>query len=296
MPLASEVIINAPYIVPQQKDKILCALCCCGYCEEQSHIIPAFVFRYLKKTSPTGYLRGAGTPNQRVTDGPKHELLCGACEDRLSVWEGRFAQQIWRPLTEGLLGRDAFEYGDWLARFAVSVTWRALTSLLQRRKGGASSPEARRSIDTALQIWAEFLRGERTDVGAHQVQMFLMLDDDVVFTDLAPGFTSFYLERAVDHATFETSEGHELVVKMGRVILVGSIEAVRRGARCPAALATEGGFYVPVSERLPASVGDLVKSAHELWLAARDALSERQRLKVEEAVGKYMDRIRGDPR
>lgn len=113
-----------------RNSQISCALCRSSYCEEQSHVIPAFVIKYLKRTSPTGYLRGTRAPNQRLTDGPKHELLCGACEDRFSVWEGRFAQQIWRPLTEGRLGSEAFEYGGWLARFAVSVTWRALTSMV----------------------------------------------------------------------------------------------------------------------------------------------------------------------
>lgn len=278
-----------------RNSQIPCALCRISYCEEQSHVIPAFVIKYLKRTSPTGYLRGTSGPNQRLTDGPKHELLCGACEDRFSVWEGRFARQIWRPLTEGRLGSEAFEYGGWLARFAVSVTWRALTSMLQRGQGGASSLDARRSIDRALQVWAQFLRGERHDLGAHSVQMILMLDHDVVLTDLSPGFTSYYLARAVNYATFETSEGHDLVVKMGRVILVGCLDEARSGARSASALAPESGIYVPISERLPTSVGDLVKSAHESWLAACARLSERQRSVVNDAVRKCMEPRRGDP-
>lgn len=64
-----------------------CVLCDSEECVEDSHVIPAFVFRYLKKISITGHLRGGEQPNLRMGDGPKPRLLGPKGEDLLSVWE-----------------------------------------------------------------------------------------------------------------------------------------------------------------------------------------------------------------
>ncbi len=107
-----------------------------------SHVLPAFVFRWAKETSITGYLRFGKSPHRRAQDGLKVPLLCSRCEALLNLWERKFATQIFHPYNadEGL--RAA--YGDWMLKFCVSVSWRVLTYFTSL-DGLADWPEAKRS-------------------------------------------------------------------------------------------------------------------------------------------------------
>lgn len=61
-----------------------CALCGNEAELELSHILPKFLFRYQKKSSPTGNIRSVVNPNRIVQDGEKLPFLCGGCEDLFS--------------------------------------------------------------------------------------------------------------------------------------------------------------------------------------------------------------------
>src|SRR3989338_2133962 len=60
--------------------KMICKLCGINDELQNSHIIPSFIYRWLKETSGTGFLRFGQTPNKRVQDGLKDYLLCSSCE------------------------------------------------------------------------------------------------------------------------------------------------------------------------------------------------------------------------
>ena len=69
---------------------------CCKLCGEnrqilESHIIPKFVFRWMKNTGGLPYIRFSGSIDKRSQDGPKIKLLCEACEMLLNQWETEFA-------------------------------------------------------------------------------------------------------------------------------------------------------------------------------------------------------------
>src|SRR5437764_5294832 len=102
----------------------ICRLCGTTAVLQSSHVIPSFVFRWLKETSGTGHLRFAQEPNKRVQDGPKYEMLCRACEERFNEWETEFSVRVFHPMTQGRT--STVRYGDWMAKFCVSVSWRVL--------------------------------------------------------------------------------------------------------------------------------------------------------------------------
>ncbi|MFK5709841.1 hypothetical protein [Lysinibacillus boronitolerans] len=101
-----------------------CALCGSESELEESHIIPKFVYRTLKKNSPTGNMRMASEPNKKVQDGDKEKLLCGECEDLFNIDETLFANKVYHKFQQGTL--QNFEYSEWLERFIISVNWRGL--------------------------------------------------------------------------------------------------------------------------------------------------------------------------
>lgn len=100
-----------------------CALCHEIRELEESHIIPKFVFRYLRKTSH-GAVRNLDNPNKVVQDSEKHYLLCGDCEDLFSVYETKFANKIFYPYQKD--GVRKFSYDKDLFYFLTSVSWRSL--------------------------------------------------------------------------------------------------------------------------------------------------------------------------
>lgn len=76
----------------------ICALCNQESELRESHIIPKFVFDYIKETSATGYLRNVTSINRRLQDGPKRKLLCHDCEQKFSIAEKYFAETVFSPM------------------------------------------------------------------------------------------------------------------------------------------------------------------------------------------------------
>ena len=74
----------------------------CAFCGQQvplreSHVLPAFAFRWLRGRSGTGHIRHTDNPNRRVQDGLKLKWLCDACEGRFSRSETTFATKVFHP-------------------------------------------------------------------------------------------------------------------------------------------------------------------------------------------------------
>jgi hypothetical protein len=132
-----------------------CALCSSVAKLEQSHVIPQFVYR------------GLGQPG-----GPTRPLLCGACEDRFSLWESTFARDVFHPLVAGK--PVPVKYGPWLSKFAASVCWRILENA---RREHQLANCATTDVGICLKTWSDFLRGRRSDVGAHHLHLVAESDE-----------------------------------------------------------------------------------------------------------------------
>ncbi len=83
------LILDTLYVSSERKMEI------CKYCQEKdaikySHIIPSFVYKWIKETAATGYMRNNHEPNLRQQDGPKAPLLCVDCEKLFSEVENSF--------------------------------------------------------------------------------------------------------------------------------------------------------------------------------------------------------------
>lgn len=70
----------------------------CKYCLkkeaiENSHVIPSFIFEWIKMTSATKVMRSTENPNLRVQDGHKSALLCSDCEGKFAKVEELFKKE-----------------------------------------------------------------------------------------------------------------------------------------------------------------------------------------------------------
>ena len=144
-----------------------CRLCCKTKPLRVSHIIPAFVWAWLKKTS-VGGVRGSEIPNRRIQDGPKLPLLCEACEQMFSVWEREFSKNIFDPVHVGGPTPVGLPYrGTWALKFCVSVSWRALELL--KDHGLSHLPESQqRECEQTLETWRKFLTNALPHPGRHE--------------------------------------------------------------------------------------------------------------------------------
>ena len=142
----------------------------CALCERRarlldSHILPAFVFRWVRDTGATPYFRASNAPNRRVQDGLKMRLLCRDCEGLISTYEDAFARNVFYPFLRD--SSISVPYEEWLKKFCVSVSWRILVAAMKRATT-APHPNLREheeQIHLALDVWREFLLGRKATIG-----------------------------------------------------------------------------------------------------------------------------------
>jgi hypothetical protein len=170
-----------------------CRLCNLDAELQESHIVPAFVYRWQKRTSSTGYLRFGREVNRRVQDGIKPTFLCQECERRLSVWEIQFANSVFAPFHED--AQTAFEYDEWLAKFCVSISWRVLSYMQEFFP--ETRFDARHGADAkkATSVWADFLFGNRSDLDCFE-QHLVPLGEIAEANGRLPANFQRYLMRA----------------------------------------------------------------------------------------------------
>ena len=83
--------------------KGICKLCGKNDDLRESHFIPKFVGKWIKKTSVTGYIREKNEVQKRAQDIAKEHWLCGDCEQLFSRWEREFANKVFYPFVNCLL-------------------------------------------------------------------------------------------------------------------------------------------------------------------------------------------------
>jgi len=104
-----------------------CNLCKLDKPLENSHIIPKFIFKWLKK-SGTGFFRSGENFNVRVQDRISLPFLCATCEDLFGDLETYFSNKIFYPVVQEDI--ESFDYDERLIRFLISVLWRNMEHAL----------------------------------------------------------------------------------------------------------------------------------------------------------------------
>ncbi|MGX0902481.1 hypothetical protein ACSSV8_001045 [Roseovarius sp. MBR-79] len=231
----------------------------CGLCGvpgelQRSHIIPKFVFRWQKKTSPTGYLRTGQTIDRRQQDGFTQEMLCKKCEGDLSVFENRFKASIFDNAVQKKPSK--FTYDQWLSKFALSVVWRA-TQMDQfgGTVGSQLDDRSKALLDNAIAHWRNQLLGNESSYGRFPIHIFEHWQlHDANHEDL-PGIWNRYLNRhsVIRLIKNDPTELFVVYVKMGPVAIFGHISKPKkrwRGTR----INTAKGIYDSTDVRLPEDI------------------------------------------
>ncbi|WP_313294737.1 hypothetical protein [Pseudomonas sp.] len=104
----------------------------CALCDgknillKESHSIPKFAYDWLKETSSTNFIRDTRDVNVRHQDGPKKHLLCGGCEGKLSAWEKKLAEGLFKKIANYRKQNSVVVISEEIKLAVLSVFWRAL--------------------------------------------------------------------------------------------------------------------------------------------------------------------------
>lgn len=265
----------------------------CSLCEQtkklhQSHLIPKFVTKWLKKSSATGFIRVSPQMNQRSQDVLKEYMLCLDCESLFSSWETAVATYVFHPLVQ----RKApiFKYESWLLKFATSVSWRVFS--WYRRGDPTEYPQVSQDLmDKAMRTWKEFLLDHIEDPAPfdQHIILFDAIESSQNISGLPPNMNR-YLVRAVDvNLVLSNGEPAFVYIKMGRLAILGFIDCRHpehwKGTKVSLGAGTIGGDVGMPEEFLGYLKERATKVAREY-----DGLSERQRSVIEQSHRKDIER------
>ena len=200
-----------------------CALCRTGTAGVSSHIIPAFVFRWIRKTSPTGFFRDPANPNRRFQDGTRCALLCSECEERFSKLEALFARKVFTK-TNLKTDFESFDYSEYFHRFCVSVAWRSPWFIHHSAGERDRSDYHSARIAEALERWRQYLLEQAVDVGAFMLHFFVFDTPADVKNIDTPENLRWYFERGAEFNTVASECECYIFCKLCKIVIVGCIE------------------------------------------------------------------------
>lgn len=153
-----------------------CKLCGLNKELKDSHLTPKFIYKWLIKTSETGFLRTTENPNRKQQDGLKLKFLCAECEEKLSKLETFFSRKIFHEATKQNLGLYTVTELDY--RFVVSVLWRNSEYYISRGEGLENLTAGElSSIKRFNSICREYLNNERIDLDEYHIHVIPLTEE-----------------------------------------------------------------------------------------------------------------------
>jgi hypothetical protein len=267
----------------------VCRLCDKEANLEESHVVPSFVYKWLKDTSGTGFLRFGIAPNKRVQDGYKLFWLCADCEDRLNAWETKFANHVFHPFNKGDTARGAYE--SWLLKFCVSVSWRVLHFFIEEVDLNHFPAQLQANARRAHAIWKEFLLDRRFHPERHE-QHFLPLDtiESFIHPGMPPNINRYIL-RTVDIDAVWGGKDAFIYSKIGRFVIVGFLNMHRPKEWQGTKVHVQGGILKSQTYTLPVQFGEYFIAQARKFAEVQARISERQNKKIEESFWENIDRV-----
>jgi len=260
-----------------------CRLCGVTKKLQESHILPGFVFRWMKATSTTGYLRFGQQPNLRVQDGLKRHLLCGDCEGRFNHWETQFANKIFHPMTQGRAARAS--YGPWLLLFCASVSWRVLVYYIDGEHLGHMPAAILPSVERAEVIWREFLLGHRSRPERHEQHILPLpsgAGESYTHSEM-PTNINRYLFRTPDMCIASNDRDAFAYSKLGPFLILGFIAMSRPKQWVGTRVNVHGGTIGPRKYVMPKPFDKFICERASRVATLKEQISEKQTDKIREA-------------
>ena len=264
---------------------------------QNSHIIPAFVIRYIRETGliKGGGLRFSDQPNRVVQDGEKRHWLCKACEEEFSQDEQKFSERIFKPINTG--HQPALVYGEELLRFCVSLSWRTLLRYqeiecdeTEQRPLSELDEKDQEVIASAETEWRNYLNGEGQSSERFIHHICIVGEIDSSNTDLYVGINK-YIRRGIHQDIIRGKTLATIYTKLPGVFVFGILRDEETRAWYKTEVQPSGGT-LPWNEAvgLPNEFAPYLDRHAKKYQELPDSLSERQRKRTDQKVDRDVER------
>lgn len=268
----------------------ICALCNNEANLKESHLIPKFVGKWLKRTSATGYLRDIDNINKRQQDIPKEYLLCHDCEILFSGWEKLFSEQIFLPY----LDREQYvsSYKEWLAKFCASLSWRTLIHI--KRQNNDFNDESEYFLKQTTQAenhLRNFLLGNASNLDQYEQHIFPLSEIEKPPESLDfPSNINRYFLRSIGIDVLTGDEDIYTFTKLPTFLIIGIISSKYSKQMRSSRVSIKQGVLRPSNLVMPEYLlGYMKDKAREIQLKISD-ISEEQSNKVYKTVVDNLDK------
>jgi hypothetical protein len=244
----------------------------CGQDKElaESHLIPKFVFRWMKN-SGGNYFRTPLNPNVRMQDGLKEHLLCLDCEQKFSKYEKWFADNIFFPYLNGK--HEFLEYNENLGNFIVSVLWRRLLW-----KKIVNEPY----FEEVFNDWKAYLNGDSI---IKYDNIHLLFLGEIWHNEVQPHeFVHRYFNRATDANIAQIGDETIVFAKFSRFIVLAELDGIGENFRGTKVLFRKSRF--PFAQFIDNGKISLffVERAKDAFQLALQNISEKEKGKIVEEI------------
>lgn len=267
----------------------------CRLCQKQaelqnSHILPAFAFRWLKESAGNGHIRFGENINQRVQDGMKRYWLCTTCEGILNRSETAFANNLFYPYLEK--SGNHFHYSRWLLHFCASLSWRILLLHLEEHPPKDWDKSDIELLSKAESVWREYLLGDRPHPGSFR-QHLLPLDRIESTSGSFVSNINRYLMRAIDTDICRGDSNIFTYVKLGRFIVLGFVREPNPNRWKGTKINANKGIVGPKEYVLPKPFGEYLNKKAQRMSELLNSVSDKQQAKIDSAFRKNIDNYIG---
>lgn len=176
-----------------------------------SHILPKFIFRWLKKNG-TGRLRSIENINLPKEDGIVTKFLCKVCESKFNEAETYFANKVFYPVINESV--DEFEYDEKLRYFIISLFWRTLKHSLYEDVENTIWFEHLLQIE---KVWADYLLHDKPLTNFSEIHCIAGVD---IIQGENPDDFVMYMSRMTDAGIPNNEDTCMMYVKIPRFIFL----------------------------------------------------------------------------
>lgn len=265
----------------------ICALCLKESILQESHIIPSFVYKWIKDSSGSEFLRSSENPNVRIQDGVKSQLLCLDCERILNRWETVFSRSLFHPYNKN--PSLIFSYNDSFAKFCVSVSWRILYYLCNVKKIKIDARHLSH-VNYAISHWRQFLLGTKRSCGVYEQHVLPMDFVESHSVDNIPNNINRYLVRGIDMDMVTSRSAIMTYTKMGRFIVFGYVKTPKEKWFGTKVSITKGEIK-PKEYHLPVSVMNYIFSRVNNANSIYERISSTQKEKIDGNILRNIERF-----
>lgn len=261
----------------------------CGLCKKEkpvldSHIVPKFVFKWLKETG-SEYMRNPSKPNIRLQDGIKEKLLCFECEQKISLLEKWFSENIFRNYLAGT--HFLFAHGEELGKFVISILWRI--AIVSKDNLVESEVSLQQHLAAASEEWRKYL-DEGVKPAIYNEFHLLLLPDG--WGGLQPNkYVTRYFNRDIDGHIIDLDGECWVYLKFARFMFFARIAGDKPTFRNTKVVLDHGSTLLGQQIIRPELTDYLVWRAEAIYKHVHGAISEKQHKVIQEYFYRNFEKI-----